>query len=73
MKTSQWSKFAQYGSRFSDLYSATLRDAGMLCLAIYRRADMEEDEGEEGEQEEGDGEGNSEKVSPIIGSQILSC
>lgn len=45
----------------------------MLCLAIYRRADMEEEEGEEGEQEDGDGEGNSEKVSLFIGSRIFKC
>ena len=47
LATSAWAKFAQYGAKFSELYSAALRDAGMLCLAIYRRiedTDSEEDE-----------------------------
>ena len=65
LKTSQWSKFAQYGARFSDLYSATLRDAGLLCLAIYRRADTEDCDTEE-DQEEEEIEGSSEKVSPTL-------
>ena len=65
LKTSQWSKFAQYGARFSDLYSATLRDAGLLCLAIYRRADTEDGDTEE-DQEEEEIEGSSEKVSPTL-------
>ena len=63
LTSSPWSQFAQYGARFSDLYSATLRDAGMLCLAIYRAVDPED--GEIEESEEG-GEGfdcSSEKVS----------
>ena len=48
LKTSQWSKYAQYGARFSDLYSAALRDAGMLCLAIYRKIeDLDEDTDDE--------------------------
>ena len=47
LRTSQWSKYAQYGSRFSDLYSATLRDAGMLCLAIYRKIEDAEDDNED--------------------------
>ena len=62
LKSSQWSKFAQYGAKFSDLYSATLRDAGMLCLAIYRRGDTEDGEEEDQEDEEEDSDGNSEKV-----------
>ncbi len=47
LATSAWAKYAQYGAKFSELYSAALRDAGMLCLAIYRRiedTDSEEDE-----------------------------
>ena len=62
LKSSQWSKYAQYGAKFSDLYSATLRDAGMLCLAIYRRGDTEDGEEEDQEDEEEDSDGNSEKV-----------
>merc|ERR1719336_3073718 len=52
LKTSQWSKFAQYGARFSDLYSATLRDAGLLCLAIYRKIETEDCDTEEDQEEE---------------------
>ena len=60
LANSAWAKFAQYGAKFSELYSAALRDAGMLCLAIYRRiedTDSEEDEAT------GDTEA-TEKVSP---------
>ena len=49
--------------RFSDLYSAALRDAGMLCLAIYRAVDPEEVDAEEGEEGGEEFECNSEKVS----------
>ena len=54
LRASQWAKYAQYGARFSDLYSATLRDAGMLCLAIYRRIEDTDDDS--------DDEDNAEKV-----------
>ena len=51
LRTSQWSKYAHYGARFADLYSATLRDAGLLCLAIYRKVEDCDDE-ESGDEEE---------------------
>ena len=49
--------------RFSDLYSAALRDAGMLCLAIYRAVDPEDGDIEEREEGEEEFDCNSEKVS----------
>ena len=29
-------RYAEYGSRFGDLYAAALRENGTQCLAIYR-------------------------------------
>ena len=49
--------------RFSDLYSAALRDAGMLCLAIYRAVDPEDGDIEEREEGGEEIDCNSEKVS----------
>ena len=50
LRTSQWSKYAHYGARFADLYSATLRDAGLLCLAIYRKVEDCDDDSEDEEE-----------------------
>ncbi|XP_023325746.1 calcium-activated potassium channel slowpoke [Eurytemora carolleeae] len=36
LKESQWARYAEYGSRFGDLYAAALRENGTQCLAIYR-------------------------------------
>ena len=58
---SAWAKFAQYGAKFSELYSAALRDAGMLCLAIYRR--IEDTDAEEATETEDTGDEATEKVS----------
>lgn len=58
LANSAWAKFAQYGAKFSELYSAALRDAGMLCLAIYRRI-----EDTDSEEDEATGDESTEKVS----------
>ena len=58
---SAWAKFAQYGAKFSELYSAALRDAGMLCLAIYRR--IEDTDAEEVTETEDTGDEATEKVN----------
>ena len=58
---SAWAKFAQYGAKFSELYSAALRDAGMLCLAIYRR--IEDTDSEEVTETEDTGDEATEKVN----------
>ena len=39
LKDSPWSRYAEFGARFSDLYSAALREDGTLCLAINRLLD----------------------------------
>ena len=36
LRESQWSRYAEYGARFSDLFSEALREKGTLCLAINR-------------------------------------
>lgn len=62
---SAWAKFAQYGAKFSELYSAALRDAGMLCLAIYRR--IEDTDAEEATETEDTGDEATEKLRFVIG------
>ena len=47
LRESTWSRFAQFGARFSDLYSAALRDEGTLCLAINRLIDEDQDGSED--------------------------
>ena len=61
LANSAWAKFAQYGAKFSELYSAALRDAGMLCLAIYRR--IEDTDAEEISETEDTGDEATEKVN----------
>ena len=41
LRDSPWSRYAQFGARFSDLFSAALREDGTLCLAINRLLDEE--------------------------------
>jgi hypothetical protein len=36
-------RYAEYGARFGDLYAACLREAGTLCLAIWRLLEEEGD------------------------------
>ena len=36
LRESQWSRYAEYGARFSDLFSAAIKEQGTLCLAINR-------------------------------------
>ena len=43
LRDSPWSRLAQHGARFSDLFSAAIRDDGTLCLAINRLVDEEGD------------------------------
>ena len=58
--------------RFSDLYSAALRDAGMLCLAIYRAVDPEDGDIEEREEGGEEFDCNSEKVSGFFLLSVTS-
>ena len=47
LRESQWSRYAEYGARFSDLFSAALRESGTLCIAINRLLGEEyEDDGD---------------------------
>ena len=64
LASSPWAKFAEYGARFAELYSAALRDAGMLCLAIYRRIEDTDTEDSTELEEAGDPE-PTEKVSKL--------
>ena len=64
LASSPWSKYAQYGARFSDLFSAALRDAGLLCLAIYRRIDTEE--ADTADTEPADGEPGEEGADKVV-------
>ena len=36
LRESQWSRYAENGANFSDLFVTTLREAGTLCLGITR-------------------------------------
>jgi len=45
LKDSPWSRFAEYGARYADLYAAAMREQGTLCLGIYRLLHEEEEEG----------------------------
>jgi len=45
LKDSPWSRFADYGARYADLYAAAMREQGTLCLGIYRLLHEEEEEG----------------------------
>jgi len=47
LKDSPWSRFAEYGARFSDLFSAAIRDDGTLCLAINRLLDEDIEENDD--------------------------
>jgi len=41
LKSSPWSRFAQQGAMFGDLFSAAIRENGTLCLSISRLLDEE--------------------------------
>ena len=71
LANSAWAKFAQYGAKFSELYSAALRDAGMLCLAIYRR--IEDTDSEEVVESEDTGDEATEKVGQSYIQILGSC
>ena len=45
LKDSPWSRFADYGARYADLYAAAMREQGTLCLGIYRLLHEEEEGG----------------------------
>ena len=36
LRESQWSRYAENGANFSDLFVTTLREAGTLCLGVTR-------------------------------------
>ena len=46
LRESPWSRYAENGARFVDLYVAALRETGMLCLGITRLVaeDSEDDD-----------------------------
>ena len=46
LRDSPWSRYAENGARFLDLYVTALREAGTLCLGITRLVaeDSEDDE-----------------------------
>ena len=46
LRDSTWSRYAENGARFVDLYVTALRETGMLCLGITRLVaeDSEDDD-----------------------------